>query len=156
MAIIRTSEKLSSHQEEYCICSKPFVFFRLIIDQHGPRLMTATAGEDVGKYRPFHDTDALIAATLRTFVERDLEYVSKKDQQGRPYVETSLPQGQEESDLRHLAATILDELGFEDVSVRSLRELRALHEEFSVGDVNEDAYLSDGTWVTPDGRLVEK
>lgn len=51
MAIIQTSNKLSLWEEEFRICSKPYVFFRLIADRDGVRFMTATAAEDAGQYR---------------------------------------------------------------------------------------------------------
>ncbi|WP_428544099.1 hypothetical protein [Profundibacter sp.] len=58
--------------------------------------------------------------------------------------------------LLHIATTALDRIGFEDVSVLALREMKTLYDEFSISDNGEDTYLSDGMWVTPDGRMIEK
>lgn len=154
MAIIQTSNKLSLRQEEYRICSKPYVFFRLISDRDGVRLMTATAAEDAGEYRAFENQASLISATSRAFEGRNLSYATKKDQMGRAYIETSVYP--DKDDLLHLAATVLDQIGFEDISVLALREMRAIYDEFSVDDSGEDTYLSDGMWITSDGRLIEK
>ncbi|PWR03368.1 hypothetical protein DKT77_06985 [Meridianimarinicoccus roseus] len=154
MAIIQTSNKLSLRQEEYCICSEPYVFFRLISDRDGVRLMTATASEDTGEYRVFGNQASLISATSRAFEDRNLNYATKKDQMGRAYIETSVYP--DKDDLLHLAATVLDQIGFEDISVLALREMKAIYDEFSVGDSGEYTYLSGGMWITSDGRLIEK
>ncbi|RDD72136.1 hypothetical protein DVR11_07210 [Paracoccus versutus] len=116
--------------------------------------MTATAAEDTGEYRAFENQASLISATSRAFEDRNLNYATKKDQMGRAYIETSVYP--DKDDLLHLAATVLDQIGFEDISVLALREMKAIYDEFSVDDSGEDTYLSDGMWITSDGRLIEK
>ncbi len=153
MPIIESSCKLSLEQEEYRICSKPYVFFRLIAGVHSLRLMTATASEDTGEYKAFEDQKALIAVTAQVFHESNVNIVWKTDRLSRQYVEARMPLDAER--LIQFATTALDRLGFMDVSVISLREMRALHEEFSAND-DGDAYLSDGISVSADGRLVQK
>jgi len=154
MAIIQKSNKLSLRQEEYRICSDPYVFYRLISDANGFRIMTATASEDTGEYRAYEDQEALISATAQVLADREMAFVPKKDHAERPYIETSVYPDSE--DLLHLASTILDRMGFEDISVLALREMKAIYEEFAIDDAGEDTYLSDGTWMTSDGRLIEK
>lgn len=154
MAIIQTSNKLSLRQEEFRICSKPYVFFRLIAGRDGVRLMTATAAEDTAEYRAYENQASLISATSRAFEDRSLNYETKNDLMGRSYVETSVYP--DKNDLLHLAATVLDQIGFEDISVLALREMKAIYDGFSVDDSGEYTYLSDGIWITSDGRLIEK
>jgi len=154
MAIIQRSTKLSLQQEEYRICSEPYVFYRLISDAHGVRLMTATASEDTGQYRVYEDQGALISATAQVLADRELEFVTKRDHAKRPYIETSVYPDSE--DLLHLASTILDRMGFEDISVLALREMKEIYNELAIDDSGEDTYLSDGMWMTSDGRLIEK
>jgi hypothetical protein len=154
MAIIQKSNKLSLRQEEYRICSDPYVFYRLISDANGFRIMTATASEDTGEYRAYEDQKALISATAQVLADREMAFAPKKDHAERPYIETSVYPDSE--DLLHLASTILDRMGFEDISVLALREMKAIYEEFAIDDAGEDTYLSDGTWMTSDGRLIEK
>jgi hypothetical protein len=96
----------------------------------------------------------LISATSRAFEDRSLNYEQKKNLMGRSYVETSVYP--HEDDLLHLAATVLDQIGFKDISVLALREMKAIYDEFSVGVSAEDTYLNDGMWITSDGRLIEK
>ena len=56
----------------------------------------------------------------------------------------------------HVATTALDRMGFVNVAVLALREIKVLHEEFAIDDGGDDVYLSDGMWVTTDGRVVER
>lgn len=154
MAKIHKSNKLSLRQEEYRICSEPYVFYRLISDAKGVRLMTATASEDTGEYRAYENQGALINVTAQVLAEREMEFVTKKDHADRPYIETSVYPDSE--DLLHFASTILDRMGFEDISVLALREMKAIYEEFAIDDTDEDTYLSDGMSLTSDGRLIEK
>lgn len=154
MARIQKSNKLSLQQEEYRICSEPYVFYRLISDSSGVRLMTATASEDTGEYRAYEDQGALISSTAQVLADREMEFVTKRDHAERPYIETSVYPDSE--DLLHIASTILDRIGFEDISVLALREMKAIYNEFAIDDSGEDTYLSDGMWMTSDGRLIEK
>ncbi|WP_299912150.1 hypothetical protein [uncultured Paracoccus sp.] len=154
MARIERSTKLSLTQDEYRICSEPYVFYRLISDGNGFRLMSATASEDIGRFRAFEDQPSLISVTAQVFSDRGLDIVTKEDHAGRSYVETLIYPSEE--DLLHLAATVLDRIGFEDISVLALREMKAIYDEFSSDESGEDTYLSDGMWITSDGRLVEK
>lgn len=154
MAIIQKSNKLSSQQEEYRICSDPYVFYRLISDANGFRIMTATASEDTGEYRAYGDQEALISATVQVLADREMAFATKKDHAERPYIESSVYPDKE--DLLHLTATILDRLGFEDISVLALREMKAIYDEFAIDDSGDDTYLSDGMWMTSDGRMIEK
>ena len=154
MPRIERSKKLSMTQEEYCICSKPYVFYRLISDHSGFRLMTATASEDTSRFCVYEDQTSLISATETVLSSRGMNIVAKTDHAGRPYVETAVYSDTE--DLLHLAATVLEQIGFEDVSVLALREMKAIYREFSVDDSGDDTYLSDRMWATADGRLIEK
>lgn len=152
MAIIKRSNKLSSDQEEQCVHSKGFVFFRIVAEGDLLKVMTATAAEDTGELRPFHDQQRFLAATRSVLSERDEEWSEKEDWKGRPYVEAAFPAG---ADVLHMVHTVLLSLGFEDIGVSALRELKEIYNEFAIED-GEDTYLSDGMWMTPDGRMVEK
>lgn len=152
MPIIQISHKLSFDQEEYCICSNHIVLFRIISEGSELRLMTATAPEDAAEFRAFDDQQLLISSTLGVFGDFDIEFVMKTDCAGRPYVEAKFSK---DNDINHVATMILDRMGFKDAEVFALREMKALHDEFATDD-GEDAYLSDGMWVTADGRLVER
>lgn len=154
MPKIEASNKLSPEQEEYGICSKPYIFYRIIRDPKGVRLMTATASESTGPYRAFEDQKSLNDATIQVFGDFGMEFVTKEDHARRPYVETSV--SLDKDYLLHIATTALERIGFKDTSVLALQDMKAIYEEFAVdGDCGE-AYLSDGMWMTSDGRLIEK
>ncbi|MCA8905349.1 MAG: hypothetical protein H6847_13990 [Hyphomonas sp.] len=157
MPDIEPSRKLSADQEEYRICSKPYVFFRLIFDKHGARLMTATASENCGGYRAFEDQKTLTAATARVLEDAGLHPTLKEDHAQRSYIETPIPLDRvDREELVHLASTVLLTLGITDVQVLALAEMLALYDEFSVSENDEAVYLSDGMWITADGNIVEK
>jgi len=157
MPDIEPSRKLSADQDEYRICSKPYVFFRLIFDKRGARLMTATASEDCGAYRAFEDQKALIAATARVLEDAGLHPALKEDHAQRTYIETPIPLDRvDREELVHLASSVLLTLGITDIKVLALADMLALHEEFSVSDNDDAVYLSDGMWITADGKIVEK
>lgn len=148
------TRKLSTDQEEYRICSKPYVFFRMIVDKNGARLMTATASEDAGGYRAFEDQDSLIAATSRVVKGAGKQAVMKEDHARRPYVETSISLHREEAE--HLSASILNSLGIHDAQILALQEILVIYDEFSIHDDEDAVYLNDGMWATSDGRIIEK
>lgn len=154
MPAMEPANKLSSVQEEYRICAKPYVFYRVIVDRIGARLMTATADEDSGEYKAFENQEALLVATAQVFGDYQMEVVRKKDRAGRQYLETQVsPDAQH---MIHVATTALDRMGLVNVAVLALREMKVLHEEFAIDDGGDDVYLSDGMWVTADGRVVER
>lgn len=154
MALLEPSNKLSQLQTEFRICSKSYVFHRLIRVGSEYRFMTATASEDTGGFRAYEDQSSLINATIHALQRFDLDAEMKLDHAGRPYVETMTSSNKEH--LLHVAQTALREIGFEDVAVLALDDMIAIYEEFAVGDDGEDVYLSDGMWITSDGRMIEK
>lgn len=154
MPAMEPANKLSSVQEEYRICAKPYVFYRIIVDQMGARLMTATADEDSGEYKAFDNQEALLVATAQVFGDYQMDFVRKKDRAGRQYLETHV--SPDAPHMIHVATTALDRMGVANVAVLALRETKVLHEEFAIDDGGDDVYLSDGMWATADGRVVER
>jgi hypothetical protein len=154
VAIIENSSKLSSNQEEYRICCKNIVFFRLIAEQTHFRLMTATASEDAGEYHAFPNQQHLITSTCCVFSQFGIEFVHRSDRVGRRYIEANI--SMDKKYVVHTANTILLQLGVEDANTLALLETRSLYEDFCVDDTGDDAYLGDGLYVTADGRLVER
>ena len=119
--------------------------------------MTATASEDCGGYRAFEDQKSLTAATARVLKDAGLHPALNEDHAQRPYIETPIPLDRvDRQELVHLTSTVLLTLGITDIQVMALAEMLALHDEFSVSDNDEPVYLSDGMWITADGKIVEK
>lgn len=153
MAKIQTSHKLSTQQEEYQVTSGPYVFFRMIRDAVGFRLMTATAGDERSAFRAYADQETLINATAKVLTERRMEWVTKEDRCRRPYIETNVDLDKEA--LVHLSTRILDRLGFVDISVLARREMKQIYAELAISDSDDDLYLSDGVSITADGRMLD-
>lgn len=154
MPEIKASNKLSLEQEEYVIFSKPYVFYRIIRDSKGVRIMTATASDSAKSYRFFEDQKSLNNATIKVFGDFGIEFFTKEDYAKRPYIEALV--FLDKNYLLHIATTALEQIGFKDVCVLSLQEMKAIHDEFAVDEGCGDVYLSDGMWVTSDGRLIER
>lgn len=154
MALLEPSNKLSQIQREYRVCSKPYVFHRVIGVGDEFRFMTATASEDTGSFRAYEDQSSLINATIQALQLFDLDAEMKLDHAGRPYVETIVSCDKEH--LLHVAQTALREMGFEDVSILALDDMLSIYDQLAVGDDGEDVYLSDGMWITSDGLMIEK
>ena len=152
MAIINSSGKLSGGGGEYLISAGRTVFFRLISHADRVDFMTATADEDTGDLKAYHDQPALIRHTAAVFEEKEIASSHEKDRQGRAFVRATTEP--DENAIKHLATLILDRLGIEnDICVQAIREMRELHAELAIDD-DEDAYLMDGMAITPDGRIV--
>ena len=153
MATIESSSKLCAKQDEYCICSKCIVFFRVVDEGSHLRVMTATASEDSGTFHPFCDQQQLIEATRTVFYQFDIAIVEKRDHAGKPYVEAKISTSVKH--VEHITNTVLLRLGVKDIATRALSELKALYEELAIDDTGGDAYLEGGVSLTADGRLVE-
>lgn len=150
MPIIQNSTKLATDQQ-YVISSQAVVFFRVTLEADGYKMMTATADEDTGKLKAYESQDRLISSTL--FILGDIGRKSKQkdDHAGRPYMEA---RGFSELlDVKAIATRVLVSLGFDDIAVTALQEMRAIYDDLSINDSGEDVYLNDGVWVTSNGDL---
>ncbi len=130
-----------------------FVFFRVIAEGGTFKSMTATAAEDTGELRPFHDQSRLLAATRSVLLDQGKQWDGKVDRAGRLYVEASFERA---ADVLHVANTVLMSLGFDDLEVSCPREMKGIYDEFAIDGSGEDIYLSDGMWMTADGRRVDR
>lgn len=153
MPDIKHSGKFHTGTEQRYVYSDNVVFMRLVLESDGWKVMTATAGEDRSPIRAYEDQGSLVCAAVATFEERGLGVTPMLDLFGRPYVEVRGLAAL--NDAHHLATHVLHRLGIVDFDVVELRHLLDLHDDLAVEE-GEDAYLSDGMWMTSDGRLVEK
>lgn len=155
MAILSGSGKLGGRGRGYMLRSGKTVFFR--VKGHGNNefeFMTATADEDSGEFRHYADQENLIKQTCDILDGQEHEFTLTNDQQGRPYVTSSMLA--DEEGVCHLANLILDKLGIEgDIFVQAIRELTDMYENL-VHEDGEDAYLGDGIYITSDARIISK
>jgi hypothetical protein len=150
VAFISSSKKFGTNQKQEKITSGSYVLFRVVLRDGVYAVMTATAAEDDQTYAPYPDQQRLMREAVCIISEWPGIY--KSDTFGRPYVEFVGMENLES--IKAKANRVADALGLDPI-VASWT-LRDIWEEFHVGDYDEPAYLSDGMWVTSDGRLIEQ
>lgn len=153
MPKVRNSTKLATDQQ-HIISSQAVVFFRVTLETDGYKLMTATADEDTGKLKAYEAQERLMSSTLSVLTDLDCKCVLKEDHAGRPYIEArGFP---ELFDIKTVATRVLDLLGFDDIAVIALQEMRTIYDELSIDESDEDVYLSDRVWVTKNGDFTSR
>lgn len=151
MPMVQNSTKLATDQQ-HIISSQNIVFFRVTLEADGYKMMTATAGEDTGKLKAYAPQDLLTSSTLSVLGDLDWNIGQKKDHAERPYIEA---RGFSELlDIKTVATRILASLGFDDIAVTALQEMKAIYDELSIDDSGEDVYLGDGVYVTKNGDVL--
>ncbi|WP_123784110.1 hypothetical protein [Corallococcus macrosporus] len=152
MAGITRSAKLivAEQVDQSKMGSGRYVLVRILHEGDSYTLMTATAKEDDGSYLAYPDLERLVV------VAEDVVGHGERhsDNWGRPYF---LRRGIEHPrEIRYLANNIAEELGLKPVDERwADEEKREIYDEFSVGEDDEPAYLSDGVYITKRGRLLK-
>lgn len=128
MPMVQNSTKLATDQQ-HIISSQNIVFFRVTLEADGYKMMTATAGEDTGKLKAYAPQDLLTSSTLSVLGDLDWNIGQKKDHAERPYIEA---RGFSELlDIKTVATRILASLGFDDIAVTALQEMKAIYDELS-------------------------
>lgn len=152
MANIGKSDKLvtQSNDDQTKMVSGQYVLLRILHEDDSYTLMTATAKEDDGSYQAFPDLERLVAVAEEV-LDRGERH---KDNWGRPYV---LVRGIDHPrTIRDLANRIATKLALDPVHEPwGDEELRDIYDEFSVGEDDEPAYLSDGVYISKRGRMTE-
>lgn len=152
MADISRSDKLLTlgNDGQTKMVSGQYVLLRILHEGDSYTLMTATAKEDDGSYQAYPDLERLVAAAKEVLGRGE----RNADKWGRPYL---LVRGVDHPrTLRDLANKIAARLGLDPVDEPwADEEMRGIYDEFSVGDGDEPAYLSDGVYISKRGRLLE-
>jgi len=153
MTYISHSEKLQTQEEQYIIFADKFVFFRIIKQGDDFKVMTATASENSQPLCAYEKLDLLISTTISIFGGAKRSYQSKRDRNNIRYVE--FLGFREVTEIEVLAKKVIEKLGFDPVNV-AMMEMKELYDNFAIDDSGEDVYLSDGMWLSADGKLTEK
>lgn len=152
MADITKSDKLLTQRDDdqTKMVSGQYVLLRIIHEGDSYTLMTATAKEDDGTYQAYPDLERLVAAAEEVLGRGERH----TDNWGRPYL---LFRGVDHPrTIRDCANRIATRLGIDPVDEPwADEEMRDIYDEFSVGDGDEPAYLSDGVYINKRGRLIE-
>lgn len=152
MLDINNSNKLTNG-EEYAILSEQYVFFRLTKMGTEFQFMTATASEDKSHHRAYPDLNILTDATTYVLRNMGVDIEDKKDRKGRKYIKAIVPNNKEY--VEDLSINILERLGIDvEIEIKATNEMKDLYFELSHDD-DEDVYLSDGVYLTKDGKLID-
>jgi hypothetical protein len=158
MTIISRSGKFEGNQFQSCVVAGGFLILRSILRKQDRAVMTATAGEtkSMGSVHPFPDQAALIAAAEEIFHAVGGHVTKRKDRSGRPYVQTVFPDAW--ATLPNVAEQIASKLNLNLVEIVDDEFVARYWQENAQDPLNDDelVYLSDGVYVTKDGRLIEQ
>jgi len=73
--------------EQFVVVRGDTVYLRIVGEEGEYTVMTATSGEDCGRFRAFRNQGALNEAALRVVEQMDLQSAKKNDYHDKPYVE---------------------------------------------------------------------
>ncbi len=153
MTYISHSGKLQTQEEQYIIFADRVVFFRIIKQGSDFKVMTATASENNKPLCAYEKLDLLISTTISIFGDTNRSYQNKRDRNNIRYVEFF--GFREVTEIEILAKKVIKKLGLDPVNV-AMMEMKELYDNFAIDDSGEDVYLSDGMWLSADGKLTEK
>lgn len=123
-------------------------------------LMTATASEDDRSYYVCGDRAKLISSVLRLSAKIGSKPSPDKDSSGRDFIYicgiTFIPDKVQE-DLKELYSVLEKFFHIYDTcdltSSDTVSEMQEIYSTIAPDESKEDAYLSDGVWLSSDGQL---
>jgi len=125
--------------------------------------MTATASEDDKSFVVCSDKINLTSSALRLGTALNIPPFRDTDRSGRKFIRmcqiTFIPDRRDD-DLKELF-TVLEKFFeiYDSCSPNSraaIAEMREMYSALSHSSSNEDVYLSDGVWLSSDGRLHDR
>lgn len=161
--IIEVADKIEIGPISWRVIHKNKIFLRIALTKNSERvkfpfeLMTATASDNSGIYRGLNDEErnrAVIAAQKVVKLQFDVESSVSQDWKGREYVPIALidQEGVDTTELTEMI-DLFFQYYYEPNALDN--DLIDIYNGICVED-GEDVYLSDGMWLTSDGRLIEK
>ncbi|MBB6600325.1 hypothetical protein [Luteimonas sp. MC1825] len=125
--------------------------------------MTATASEDDDSYQVCGDRIRLVSAALQLGARIRIPPSREDDSFGRVFIRIcaiTFSPGNEQEDLDELHAVLDSFFQIFDTSDPAshevINDMREVYLTLSGNDSNEDVYLSDGVWLSFDGKLHDR
>lgn len=150
------SRKFDKVKTQYIAVDQGTVVLRVSESGDHHVLMTATTGDtDIG-LSSYPDQDKLVT-TAYDVLSKITEYATiEKDRYNRPFVKVAITRDKEGVDeLYRIADIILERLGIDTKWVEAARqEMSDLWDALAIDD-DSPVYLSDGMYLTKDGRIQE-
>lgn len=150
-------------QESWIVTRGRTSYLRIIGNDPNYSLMTATASEDDGGTYVCTNRVNLISSALQLGSLLNIPPSREEDSSGRRFIRicaVNFIPGQEQEDLEELRAVL--EKFFQifdscDPSSRGvMTDMQEIYSAISDGGSSDDVYLSDGVWLSSDGRLHDR
>lgn len=150
-------------QESWIVTRGRTSYLRIIGNDPGYSLMTATASEDDKSYFVCSNRVNLISSALQLGSLLRIPPSREEDRSGRKFIRicaVNFIPGQEQEDLDELYA-VLDKFfqiydSCDPSSSNVMTEMRDIYFALSDGGSSGDVYLSDGVWLSSDGALHDR
>ena len=159
MAIVFKSRKFDTDMRQSIFTAGNHVLLRVLRNEDDTyTVMTATADENDRAFVRYPQQQQLMDAAANVFTRFSRTVTRKLDRNGLPYFEfTDID---DPGDVRKSADFVAASLGLAPetcswVDEEARNEMKALWQDLSVDD-DSPAYLSDGMYVTSDGRLYDE
>ncbi len=157
--IMKSTKANIDSREHFIVVREGIVYLRILGEEQDYRVMTATAGEDGDKILPAKDQLGLIKAAVNVAIEMKLKPQFRNDNFDRAYVEVGSCQYL--SDAYRTAEMLFQQLDDDlaaDAEVRNdpNNSQQALYSALASDESGSDVYLSDGVWLSSDGRLTDR
>lgn len=162
--IIKQSNKRGfGGQESFIVTRGKTSYLRIVGNYPDYSLMTATASEDDKSYYVCRSKIKLISSALQLGTLLNILPSHETDSSGRKFIRicaiTFIP-GKTKEDLEEVYEVIEHffkiydtcDPGREDV----MNEMQGIYVFLSHDDSNDDLYLSDGVWLSSDGKLHDR
>ena len=161
---IRQSNKRGfGDQESWIVTRGRTSYLRIIGEYPSYSVMTATASEDDKSYLVYSDRIKLTSSALQLGTALNIPPSRETDRSGRAFIRvcqiTFIPDRKDE-DLEELFAVLKKFFQICDScdpnSRAVMNDMQEIYSALSHSSSNEDVYLSDGVWLSSDGRLHDK
>lgn len=158
--IVYSTKRGFGHQESWIVTRGRTSYLRIIGDYPSYSVMTATASEDDRSYRVCSDKPRLISSALQLGALLNIPPSWETDRSKRKFIRvcqiTFIPNRRDE-DLKELFEVLGKFFEMYDSWDANNREviddMREVYAALSESSSDEDLYLSDGVWLSSDGRL---
>lgn len=163
ISIEKSNKRGFFDKESYIVTRGRTSYLRLVGNDPSYSLMTATASEDDKSYYVCRNRIKLISSALQLGMRLNCPPSHMVDSSGRKFIHICLLKftaGKEDEDLAELRVIIEQffqiydtcDPGSDDV----LHDMQEIYSSLSTDDSEDDVYLSDGVWLSSDGKLLDK
>jgi len=152
-----------ANKEKYIVTRGGTIYLRIVGNEPIYDLITATASEDDKSYVVCRDKIRLISSALKFGSSINTPPSYKEDTYGRQYIYVctiDLSSENRNEDLKKVYAGLEQFFQIYDTcdpaSHEVVTDMQDIYSILAHGNSNEDVYLSDGVWLSSDGKLHDR